>query len=306
MSTALTTLSEQQRELLQQARASSAKPFAPRISEIKLAPANKEVPGVPKGHYYIKEYNPDTKVTTCTDIGRNPRVVILKKAATYSYYSDKSDTLIAWTTDIEGYDETSPVVLFKNGAQGPSVEFKGTYPEFKAYAEQKYTTYNPVEERSEKLLKFSTVLYVLYEDKVYRMFVRNTGVAGLAEGAKSADFKKPQLLSLMHFLDTVNDLSSDQMSAACFESICQLDSKIMTGSGKNGSKTIEFYIMQFKNTGERPDIAHVVDIYGQLLKDLKAMLVNDLQRMSSPGKVSAQVVDVPMIESEFVPELPDL
>jgi len=286
MSTALTTYTPEQQALLAHARAqNNSQSFTPRIPDIKLAPANKDIAGVEKGHYYLTNYDSDTKKKTYKDIGKNPNIVILKKAATYSYFSDKLNRLVAWTSDVEGYTENHQVVLYKDDGQNKFVEWEGNYKQFKEYVEQNYSIYNPADGTKKKLLEFQTVLYVIYEGEVYRMFVKNTGLAGVAEGAKNAELKKPQLLSLTHYLDISSDRSGDAQSAACFESVCELDSKLIKGD------TIDYYIMQFKLTDLQPDLPLVLDIYGRLLKDLKALAQEDLERMRPKSPVKADVVE---------------
>lgn len=270
MTKALTTLTPDQQAVLDQARKENDRSFTPRIDEIKLA--QKDMAGVSAGEFYTQSWDAESKQKVFKNIGKNPQIVILRKAATYSYYSEALKRLVAWTSDINGYSEQDSVILFKNDGKSPFIEFRGSYPEFKAYSLKNYTTVNPVEDTIKKLLSFKTVLYVLYENKVYRMFASNPSVTGIAEGEKTADFKKPQLLSLTHFLDNLNDLSSGEHSAACFEEICELDSKYI-------ESTIPFHIIQFKKTGVKPDMEFVLDTYQKLKADLISLLSEDIKRM---------------------------
>lgn len=269
MSQALTAMSPEQQEFYQKEVAKNQKSFTPRIPEIKLA--QQDTSGVKAGEYYTQEYDSVKKEKVFKNIGKNPHIVILKKAATYSYYDEKSKTLVAWTSDIEGYSEYHNVILFKNGEK-PFIEFKGSYPEFKAYSLKNYTVTNTVTNNVEKLLSFKTVLYVLFNEKVYRMFVPNTGVAGVADGEKTGDFKNPQVLSLTHFLDSSSDMSSEAQSGAIFDTVCEMDSKLIPS-------TVDFWIMQFKNTEIKPDKVSVVSTCMQLTEDLKNLLREDIQRM---------------------------
>lgn len=287
----MTAYTPEQQALLNRARNENVQIVPPRIREIKIA--GKDLENVQAGHYFIQDYDTEAKKKVLRDIGTNPQIIILKKAATYSYYSDKLERLIAWTSDINGYTEFDPVILFKNDGKNRFVEFKGNYKEFKTYAEKNYTILNPIEEKVDKLLKFKTVLYVQYEGETYRMFVSNPGVAGIAEGATTADFKKPQLLSLTHYLDQVADLSGDSQGAACFEAICQLGSTFIEDS------KIPFYVMQFTCVGPNPNYLQTLDAYGELLKNLENQLRDDIHRMSS---VKAEVVEPVKLVEVLSPE----
>lgn len=293
MTKSINTLSPERQAILDEARSQNKRAFTPRIPELRLT--NKEMETVPSGEYYLQEYDSVERKKIITPIGANPEIVILRKATTYSYYSDKLERLVAWTSDIYGYSEYDDIVLFKNDGATQFIEFKGSYPEFKAYSLKHYTITNPVEDRTEKLLSFKTVLYVLYEKKVYRMFVTNTGVAGVAAGEKRPAFGNPQPLSLTHFLDSVSDSSSGERSAACCESICKLGSVFVDDT------TIPYYMMQFTEATKKPDIEFVLDMYAQLKTDLQVLLAEDIKRMTSPNKVAVEITPPYAIDPSSLP-----
>ena len=88
--------------------------------------------------------------------------------------------------------------MFKKKGNDVVIDFDGSYPEFKLYKEKNWTQYNPAKERSENLLTFRTVLYVLYKGQPYKMFVSNASSAGVdADGRPS--FDKPQEKSFQSY-----------------------------------------------------------------------------------------------------------
>lgn len=168
----------------------------PTIPLIRLA--NKDMKQAPEGEYFIetrkgKDEEPDIRV-----IGPNPEIVVLYKTNTYSYYTPE-DGLVAWTSDIHGFNSLDAVTLYRRKGDKVSIDFDGVWPEFKKHKEAKYETIDPVTDRVKKLLKYKTVAYVLFEGKPYKMFFTNASAVGVdAEGLPS--FKNPQPKSLESFL----------------------------------------------------------------------------------------------------------
>src|SRR5687768_17617107 len=72
------------------------KPRLPRIPELRLYNTMMDVPDVERGEYFLSRYNPEAKKNDITPIGPNPKVVILRKLNSYSYYNEKLKRLVAW------------------------------------------------------------------------------------------------------------------------------------------------------------------------------------------------------------------
>ncbi len=211
---------------------------------IKLKNSEKKVEGLTRGHYFIESYDgskPDGERKTFRDIGANPQIVILSRAYTYSE-SSTEDGLLAFTTDIGSFDANQYVQLFskKNSEGKMTLEFSGVWPQFKAYMADHYVTVK--NGKSEKMLTFQNLLYVLFEGKVYRMFVSNASAAGVAEGALGGDFKNPQPLSLLAYIAS----TQQQTGSALCDYVCEL------GSTFKDDVEIPYYIRQFKNVGRTP------------------------------------------------------
>ncbi len=204
----------------------------PTIPQIRLV--NKDMKQAKEGTYFIEKRNGEN--VEVTSIGENPIIVILYRTYTYSYFTPE-DGLIAWTSDIHGFGQMDEVTLYKKLNGKVEIDFEGSYPEFKAFAAQKYTTIDPVTGKPKKLLKFKTVLYVSYEGQVYKMFVSNASSSGVLDGLPSFDKAQPK--SLQVFMDT------------CWKSkSLPYEFTVMLGSQYIES-TKPYYIMTFSHAGNQ-------------------------------------------------------
>lgn len=237
-------MSPEDMSYLKQARQMNMKPIVSIYDTIKLKDSEKRIEGLTRGNYFIESYDGEKK--TYRDIGPNPEIVILHRCYTYSYYKE-GEGLKAWTSDIQGFSDTDFVQLYskKSGMRDP--EFIGTYKQFKLYVAQHYVVRSG-EADEEKLLTFQNLLYVLFEERVHRMFVSNASTAGIAPGERGGDFKNPQPLSLLHFIETTREKAG---SAMC-EYVCKL------GSYFKDDVEQPFYIRTFENIGGNPDLNNAV------------------------------------------------
>ena len=107
MADTTTTLALPQQTALQKMRQANSKPSISAMPEIKFKQSDKEMGDLSKGSYYLKTFENETVKTR--DIGPNPEIVILHRAYTYSYYDEDAETLRAWTSDIDSFDDLSYV-----------------------------------------------------------------------------------------------------------------------------------------------------------------------------------------------------
>lgn len=267
-------------QFLEKSRKVNSRPTVPNIPSIKLKNSEKKVEGLTRGYYFTETYENEEKKTR--DIGPNPVVSILHRCYTYSYYDDDKDMLIAWTSEIEGFDSLDPTVyLYSKKGDKAVVEYRGPYPVVKKYMKENYSIQKGDKQKS--LMKFQNCLYVLFEGKVYRMFVSNAGAAGIAEGAKGPDFKDIQPKSLTDFIDSTRGAEM----AALYEFNCKLGSRFIDDAEQ------PYHIMTFENIGPNEKIAETVPICRQLEKERAMMLQWDLDRMGGTS------VSIPVEEDVF-------
>lgn len=170
----------------------------PQLPVIRLC--NKDMKQTTEGHYFIETRKGKDEAPEIREIGPNPEVTILYRTSTYSYFDKSTETLRAWTTDIHGYTDLDRLAMFVNNDGKVSIAFDGAYPAFKEF-KKKYDQVDPVTEKKKgSLLKFKTVLYVLFEGKPYKMFVSTASSTGIDKEGK-ADFKNPQPDSFSYFAD---------------------------------------------------------------------------------------------------------
>lgn len=195
METALSTLTPQQQAKLERDRSRASNQY-PTIPQIRLA--NKDMTQAPEGEYFIEVRKKDEE-SEIRDIGKNPEIVILYKTVTYSYYDDVNKELVAWTSDIHGYGD-SPVTLFLKVKGKVTIDFDGTYNEFKKYR-TKFDIIDPISgDKKGSNLTFKNVLYVLFEGKIHKMFVSNASAVGMQPDGKPS-FDKCQKNSMQYFTD---------------------------------------------------------------------------------------------------------
>ena len=249
-SSALASLSEADKQTLAAARQQNSRPTPVSYDSIKLKDSEKKVLDVngqplPRGQYYIESYDSAKREKSYRCIGANPEIVILHRCYTYSWYKD-GEGLMAWTSDIQDLFDGKVTLYSKKNGQA-FVEFQGPYkPDFKAHMEKNYTSVDPKTNKTEKLLQFQNLLYVLFEGSVYRMFVTNASAAGIAQGEKAPDFKNPQPGSLLSFIETTR---GEQMSGALCEWVCRL------GQVFRDEMEQPFYVRTFENAGRNPNLS---------------------------------------------------
>lgn len=295
-SQALSTLSPEQQKTLAAARQANSRATPVSFDSIKLKDSEKKVldadgKPLPRGEYYIESYDHAKKEKSYRHIGANPEIVILHQCWTYSWYKE-GEGLMAWTSDIQELNEFGHVTLFskKNGKMG--IEFQGPYkPNFKQHMERNYIAAD-----GEKLLKFQTLLYVLFEGSVYRMFVTNASAAGIPMGEKAPDFSRAQPGSLKAFIETTRGVETGGLP----EFICRL------GAVFRDEMEQPFYIRTFENAGRTPAnvLATALD---ELTKLATTVMKDNRDRVEQIG-IESLADEV--IEAEVIPspesELPDL
>ncbi len=277
-STSTTSLAlPHQQAALAKMRKANAKPQISAMPEIKFKQSDKEMGDLSKGNYYLKTFENET--VKMKDIGPNPEIVILHRAYTYSYYDEDAETLRAWTSDIDSFDDFGTVYLFEKLPDGKvRIEKEGSYQAVKpSIKSPKYQMTKG--EKVKNLMKFQSVLYVLYEGIVCRMFVSNASAVGIKEGEKFPDFDNPQLLSLEHFVSTTR---GEEVSALS-EFVCKL------GSIYKKDSTVPYYILTFENVGRNEDIALAVDTYPKLMADREQKLQWDLDRIGGSSLKEAAI-----------------
>lgn len=272
MSTALTT--PQQQQALAAMRAANAKPTVSSMPEIKFKQTDTEVQGLTKGHYYLKTFeNEEVKVR---DIGPNPEVVILHRAYTYSYYDEQAETLRAWTSDIDRFDDLTYAYLFEKDDKGTvRIIAEGSYPALKkSIKSPKYQVMKG--DTVKNLMKFTNVLYVIFEGQVCRMFVSVASSVGIAAGEKSPNFDQPQPLSLEDFVQTTRGIETQGLG----EFVCKL------GSIYKKDVTQPYYLLTFENIGPNGDLSTATQYYTKLLQDRDQKLQWDLDRIRGNSEPS--------------------
>lgn len=274
MSESNALLSQDQQTALAFARQQNAKRSIPRPPEIRLHNVMMDVKGVEKGQYFINRFNSTTEENEAEPIGPSPKLLVLHRAYTYSYYDEQANRLVAWTNELTSFDEGQRVFLFCNNGEKAFIEKEGTFPEVQAYMKQKYVIQKPGGSLK-NLMKFTNVLYVLYggidpEKNVYRMFVSNASAAGVETPESTPDFKNPQPGSLLQFWR-----ETQNRETAAFETWCELGSKYIEG-------TRQFWLMTFtpKEQVSDSDLGTVVGAYQRLLNDWMLMQKADVERMA--------------------------
>lgn len=265
-SQALEGLSDRQRAVLEAARRQNNRQQPVSYDSIKLKDSEKKVLDVdgkplPRGEYYIESYDPASKSKTYRCIGKNPEIVILHRCYTYSWYKE-GEGLMAWTSDIQSLDESGYVTLFAKQDGKMTVAFEGRYkPDFKNLIDAKYTS-RSTDGKTEKLLKFQTLLYVMFEGVVYRMFVTNASAAGIPMGEKGPDFKNPQPGSLIEFIEKTT--RGTEMAGSLPEWVCRL------GATFRDEMEQPFYIRTFENVGPNPELGKALDELDKLSQAVKS------------------------------------
>lgn len=276
-----------QNRLLSQARGEVSRPRLPQFPTIKMRNAKSTMKDIKKGEFaLVKNIEGEGgKSEDVTPLGPTPKIVILKRRFSYSYYDEDTQELVAWTNEIDRFAEGQIVKLaHKRGGKKTVRSF--TWPEFKAWKEQA---------DEGKKLTFRNVLYVCVgEPKIEnlaRLFVSNASVTGVTDGEKTGDYKHPLPGS---FLDFEKPISWSQ--SAYFECVCEL--------GSTWLEQNEYYLMTFKNAGPNESMDATLPIYGMLNTELAIRFAQDFggDTTARPvgAPIEAEAIEVPTID--YVPE----
>ena len=277
MGTTSLTTAEQQK-YLQDLRSEVGGARLPQYPKISMVNAKSEVRGMVKGEYYTSESVKNDKgeyETMTKSIGTNPEIVLLRRRYSYSLYSKSQDKLLAWTCELDNFDQQ--VCLVNNASGSPTLEFSGSYQDFKAYKDSKY---RDIEGRN--LLKFRNVFYVLFGGRIYRLFVSNASITGIPAGEKHGDYKNAQEGSFLLF---EKQLQAAQVHYS--ERIIRLGSQIKEGDS--------YYLMTFADAGDNPNIAQAIEARQQLDADLRQRFAQDFGSL-----LAGQIQKDAVIEAEPV------
>ena len=156
--------------------------------------------GLNKGKYVLESSkrteNADKTISyeKVRELVKDPKIIILRKRYSYSYYDSTKNSLELWTNELDTFDASQPVVVFDK-----QKDLKK--PEIMTYAEFKDAKLNRAEwvkvERGEarSLFTFVTVLYIVVDGIIAKFFVKMSSLIGQqADG--TYDFKSPMPGSL--------------------------------------------------------------------------------------------------------------
>jgi hypothetical protein len=260
----------QRQELLRMMRDEVPAPRLPDYPTIKMRNAKSSLKEIEKGEFCLLKKVDGKEEKEITKLGTNPRVIILKRRYSYSYYDEDTDTLVAWTNELDGFNPSQVVKLARKGPNGKTVQ-TFTWPEFKAWKEQ-----DPLG----KLLTFRNILYVIVgEPKIEnlaRLFVSNASVTGVRDGDKTGSYSDPLPDSFIAFEKPISFGNS-----AYSEYICELGSKWLEQN--------EYYLTTFKVVGPNDLLDETAAVYALLRKDLAVRYSQDF------GDDKTDVIDLPAL-----------
>jgi hypothetical protein len=259
----------------------------PKIPQIRLA--NTDMKQAPEGEYFIEVYKGKDEEPEVRQLGANPEMVILYKTSSYSYYT-KEHGLVAWTSDIHGFSALDRVTLFVKRDGKVVIEKDSVYPEFKKYIQEKYTIIDPVTGDSKKLLKFKTILYVLFEGEPHKMFVSNASSAGVLDGNPS--FDAPQELSLQSYLD-----ACWREKRAVYEHPVRLGSQYVESSKP-------YYIMTFEPLEPLDDTMLRTAIQAKKATEAAILMLDDARRVGDT--MAEESTDTPAVNYQSEVSVEDL
>lgn len=276
METALTNIPPELQAKLDRDRSRSQNQF-PVIPQIKLA--NKDMTQAPEGEYFIETKKKD-EPSEIQKLGKNPELTILYKTATYSWYDETQNEMMAWTSDIHGYGD-SPVTLYMKKNDKVVIDFDGTFNQFKDYR-KKFDVLNPTTGLKQKsLLTFRNVLYVLFEGKPHKMFVSNASAVGVQPDGKPS-FDKAQRHSMQYFTDMCWNEQK-----ALYDFAVTMGSKLVRKKKEDGEDydpnvifatvTQPFYVLQFQSV-RKLEGKELIDAIGASLNAEKAIYAIDAAR----------------------------
>lgn len=285
MSTALTVSEEN--DLLKIAIAEVGGKSLPIIPQIGMVNNMSDVEGMSIGEYYIRrsvEEDGERK-TVYQSIGFKPELIILLRRYTYSRFSKSQDKLIAWTNELEGFSDDDMVHLINNKGEKPQLETSLPYPQFKSYINRTYR-----DDEGKMTLKFKNVLYVKYENEIYRMFLSNASVTGIPAGEDHGDYKNPQKGSFTAWERT---LKAPEPQAYFFRTVKMGQSEVQ---GK------DYRLMTFEDLGMNDDATRkqLLHDWHQLKRDL-VTLQNIQFKQFIQRPFTAAVDELPTLDSSDEP-----
>ncbi len=202
-----------------------------KVPIMKLRNLKSEVE-IPVGDYFTFEEDEDGERIPVS-LGPNPAVKIIAHYYCYSEYSPSENKIVLCTNELKNFDSAQRVILYEYGDNQNTILFEGNYPEFKGFK---------TSDRQYSQLKFRHVMYVLHNDKVYKLIVSNASYAGVPEGEKSGDYRKPQEGSFLHFEKCLVGDAGEPL--ALFEHDVEL------GSLEHlDNETPDYLLMTFKDKG---------------------------------------------------------
>ncbi len=269
-----TTLSPAELSELQADREKMGGSKFPQIPQIRLS--NKDMKQAPEGEYFIELYKGKDEEPEVRQLGSNPEITILYKTNTYSYYT-KEHGLIAWTSDIHGFSAMDNVTLFVKKDGKATISYEGAYPSFKQYMIRNFTQVDPITGDSKKLLKFKTVLYVLFEGKPHKLFVSNASSAGVLDGLPS--FDQPQAGSLQSYLDY------------CWRSKMTIYESTVTLGSRYIDSSKPYYIMTFEKGNPLNDAALSLALTAKKQTEQAILMIDDARRAGEPAPADEPIVN---------------
>lgn len=291
--TALVQLTKQEAELLamaQQEMGGARRHFFPKLKISGKGTKTK----IPEGHFYVVVLDKEAENGVREiDVGENPEILIMKRLYSYSWYSKAKEKLLGYTNEFDNFTPEDEVI-YVNCSSAPFAQFRGNYPEFKAYKDE--NLYDHEEQKSK--LRFTNVLYVYLEHpdtevRVFKMMVGNASAAGIPEGEDRGDFKNPEPTSLIAFLEGTR--KSDP--TVFFGTKCRLDSYLKRGG-------IEYYVVTFENVGAVPDVARLSRLWFVIGKLIDERFKTEfLSLPTAPGSSTAGAIDVGEVEVDDLPDL---
>lgn len=272
---------------MQKARSQVAPPRSsvPFFPQLKLCNSMSDIDGVKKGEYFtvIEQKNDADEYEKAIDnIGKEPEIVILERRYSYSIYDQDLEKMIAWTNELDGFSQDHPVYVISNKDDGPRLLTRASFPQFKANKEA-------LESELGGKFKFRNILYVYLpsKDKVFKMFVSNGSVTGIADTDKYGSYQNVQPGSFEDFKNyIVNASEPDQF----FGTRCRLGSR----EHKKG-----FLLMTFNAVGPVKDIEAMFRLYVGLNEYLDEAFEANFRPLIL-GSMNQNVLD-----AEVVDELPD-
>ena len=119
---------------------------------------------------YDQKDNMGNSIETKTYLGKQIELTIIRPRYRYSYYSEAENKEIYGTPEFDNTDKKGIVELWDT--INKTIVFKGEYEKFKEYILTNFPRpKNPDSKFNTSYVKYSEVLYVEYNGKIYRMYL---------------------------------------------------------------------------------------------------------------------------------------